>query len=304
MDAHPTLDQLEIFLTVVEEGGFSAAARKLNRAQSVISYAISNLEAQLGLKLFERAGTRQPRLTEAGNSLLEDARRMIGSLQMLRARARGLAQGLEGEVRLVADLLVPMPVLTAVLDSFREAFPTVGVRLLTGALGASAEAVLNRDADIGIVGGVMLPHPNLVSRKVGENQVLPVAAPSHPLAHAGSSVPIAVVREHFQIVISDLSRRTEGRNFHVHALNTWHVSDLATKHALISAGLGWGGMPLWLVRDDLEAGRLVELSLEPYPPSTYSMFAIRTNDKPYGPAASWMANRFEAAFAAFGWTGT
>ena len=54
----PTFDQLRVFLAVVETGSFAAAGRKLNRAVSVISYGIGNLEAQLGLTLFEREGTR------------------------------------------------------------------------------------------------------------------------------------------------------------------------------------------------------------------------------------------------------
>src|SRR5690606_9524650 len=124
----------------------SAAARRLERAQSVISYAIANLEAQLQVRLFERQGTRQPQLTAEGAALLEDARRMIADLQLLRARARGLRGGLEGRVTLAVDSLVPMPILTAVLTAFRESFPTVSIRLYTGALGAIIDLVLRREA--------------------------------------------------------------------------------------------------------------------------------------------------------------
>lgn len=70
----PTFDQLRIFLTVVETGSFAAAGRRLNRATSVISYGVANLEAQLGLVLFERHGTRRPRLTAAGEAVLAEAR--------------------------------------------------------------------------------------------------------------------------------------------------------------------------------------------------------------------------------------
>jgi DNA-binding transcriptional LysR family regulator len=70
MQPNPTLDQLQILVTVADTGSFSAAGRKLNRAQSVISYAIANLEAQLGLKLFEREGTREPQLTDVGRATL------------------------------------------------------------------------------------------------------------------------------------------------------------------------------------------------------------------------------------------
>ena len=70
MDANPTLDQLQVFLTVAETGSFSAASRALNRAQSVVSYTIANLEAQLEVTLFERNGVRQPRLTDEGRAIV------------------------------------------------------------------------------------------------------------------------------------------------------------------------------------------------------------------------------------------
>ena len=69
-----TLDQLRTFIAAVDEGSFSAAGRKLRRAQSVVSQTLANLEAQLGVKLFDRSA-RYPRLTEEGRSLLTDAAR-------------------------------------------------------------------------------------------------------------------------------------------------------------------------------------------------------------------------------------
>ena len=71
----PTLDQLKVFLTVIEVGSFAGAARRLNRATSVISYSIANLEAQLGVSLFDRESTRKPQLTEAGRALVDAAER-------------------------------------------------------------------------------------------------------------------------------------------------------------------------------------------------------------------------------------
>ena len=61
----PTLDQLRVFLTVVDVGSFAGAARKLHRATSVVSYTIANMEAQLGVSLFDRESSRKPQLTEA-----------------------------------------------------------------------------------------------------------------------------------------------------------------------------------------------------------------------------------------------
>ncbi len=70
----PTLDQLRVFLAIVEAGSFVGAARRLGQATSVVSYAVANLEAQLGLELFDRVSTRKPRLTDAGRAILSDSR--------------------------------------------------------------------------------------------------------------------------------------------------------------------------------------------------------------------------------------
>ena len=66
----PTLDQLRVFLAVADQGSFNRAAKKLGRAISAVSYAITQLEAQLGVSVFERKGSRAPVLTEAGAASL------------------------------------------------------------------------------------------------------------------------------------------------------------------------------------------------------------------------------------------
>src|SRR3954449_11387965 len=97
----PTLDQLKVFLTVVDVGSFAGAARKLNRATSVISYSIANLEAQLGLPLFDRHSTRKPQLTDQGRTVLAEARTVYGGVDNLRAKVKGLLQEVDGDGELV-----------------------------------------------------------------------------------------------------------------------------------------------------------------------------------------------------------
>jgi DNA-binding transcriptional LysR family regulator len=115
----PTLDQLRVFLTVVEMGSFAGAARRLGRATSVISYSIANLEAQLGVLLFDREATRKPQLTEAGHAVLSEARTITNSVSGLRAKVRGLLQGLEAEIHLVLDVLLPASRVIDALKAFR-----------------------------------------------------------------------------------------------------------------------------------------------------------------------------------------
>src|SRR5207244_7519273 len=95
-----TLNQLRTSIAAVDEGSFSAAGRKLRRARSVVSQTLANLEAQLGVKLFDRSA-RYPRLTEEGRSLLADARAVADDIDGFKARARAMKEGLEPELEQV-----------------------------------------------------------------------------------------------------------------------------------------------------------------------------------------------------------
>jgi DNA-binding transcriptional LysR family regulator len=103
----PSLDQLKVFLTVVETGSFAAAGRQIGRATSAVSYTIANLELQLGVQLFDREQTRRPTLTEAGKAVLSDARTLSAGMDNLRAKVTRLLEGLEAELTLVVDVNLP-----------------------------------------------------------------------------------------------------------------------------------------------------------------------------------------------------
>jgi DNA-binding transcriptional LysR family regulator len=297
MQPNPTLDQLQILVAVADTGSFSAAGRKLNRAQSVISYAIANLEAQLGLKLFEREGTREPQLTDVGKATLEDARRMVGVLQRIRSRVDGHRQGLEAEVVMSVEMTLPSPVLVRVLKAFEAQFPTVTLRLHIASLGLIVEHVVSGQADLG-VGGIP-GDADVHLLRIGFTSMVPVAAPSHPLALLPGPVPLEDVREHTQLVVSDQSERTRGRDYGVFAYRTWRLTDVRTKHALMREGLGWGGLPRWLVADDLASGRLVELDLEPYSEVRAPLYAMHRADRSPKPAAAWLIDQFKRQLGCF-----
>jgi len=294
----PTLDQLLIFLSVVETGSFSAAARRLGRATSVISYGIANLEDQLGLELFDRQATKSPQLTDAGRAVLAEACTISRGVGDLLAKARGLMSGLEAEVPLVVDVMLPTATLVSVLDEFQTAFPTVSLRLHAEALGAAAELVLKKTADIGITGPVHVCAELLETRQIGAVKLVPVAAPSHPLAQAREAMPPRAVRDHVQLVLTDRSELTKDKEFGVISPRTWRLADLGAKHALLRAGVGWGSMPEAMVRDDLAAGRLVRLELDAWDHVAYPLQAIHRTDMAPGPAARWLIERFKDALTA------
>ena len=287
----PSLEQLSIFATVADTGSFSAAARRLGRAQSVVSYGIAQLEAQLGLALFDRSG-RLPALTEAGRALLGDARRAGGAVDSLRARAAGLQAGLEAALSLGVDVMLPQRVLVSVLEAFAAAFPTVALRLCIEALGGVPALV---DAGVCALGlGTELPNlpASLRLRPVGSVRLIPVAAPGHPLA---ATVGAEAVRDATQIVLTDRTELTAGRDIAVLSPKTWRIGDLGAKHALLRAGLGWGNMPEGLVTEDLATGRLVRLTLTEGRAHDYPLALIEKRDQLLGPAGRWLAERFRQA---------
>lgn len=287
----PTLDQLRVFLTVVEVGSFAAAARKLHRATSVISYSIANLEMQLGVTLFDRETTRKPQLTDAGRTVLAEARTIANGVHGLRAKVKGLLQGLEAEVHVVLDVMLPAERVVDALKSFREEFPTVALHLHMEALGAVTELVINRGAVVG-VSGPMNDGINGIERiGIGSVELIPVAAPNHPLASGEVNVPGAG-REHTQLVLSDRSRLTKDKDFAVLSNRTWRLADLGAKHMLLREGIGWGNMPRPMIQEDLDSGRLVQLDLPEYTSGQYTFDAIYRTDVPPGPAARWLIERF------------
>jgi DNA-binding transcriptional LysR family regulator len=290
----PTLDQLRVFLTVVDEGSFAGAARKLGRGTSVISYSIANLEAQLGVSLFDRESTRKPQLTEAGRALLSEARTISNGINGLRARVRGLLQGLEAEIRLVLDAMLPSARVVEALKAFRAEFPTVSLRLNIEALGAVTQMVLDGTATIGICGALDAEVAGLERIAVGTVQLIPVAASDHPLALAGRNAPGAG-REHIQLVLTDRSPLTQGQDLGV--AGTWRLADLGSKHMLLKEGIGWGYMPEPMVREDVEKGSLVQLDMPEWKNGTVRLHAIYRTDTPPRPAGSWLISRFEAQAA-------
>jgi DNA-binding transcriptional LysR family regulator len=297
MQPNPTLDQLQVLLAVAETGSFSAAGRKLNRAQSVISYTIANLETQLEVKLFEREGTREPQLTAMGKAVLEEAQRMTGVLQRIRARVEHHKQGLESEVALSIEVALPAPVLIGVLKAFETQFPTVALRLNVGTLGLIADQVVSGEAQIGIGGIPGDADVRLI--EIGHVAMISVAAPGHPLALPGRPLKHEELREYVQLVVTDQSQRTRGQNFGVFALRTWRLTDMHTKHLMLREGIGWGNLPTWMAADDLARGRLIQLMLEPAGEMRGSLYAMHRNDRNPGPAASWLIAEFKRHLGCF-----
>ncbi|MEL7190457.1 MAG: LysR family transcriptional regulator [Pseudomonadota bacterium] len=289
----PTLDQLRIFLAVVDEGSFGGAARRMGRAISAISYGVAQMEALLDITLFDREGSRKPVLTDAGRGILAEARSVVDRSDGLLAKTQSLHEGLESSLALAIDVMVPGQTTANVLREFSKEFPTVSLRLQVDGLGAIAACVLGGDADLAIGGPPTLGIDGLERQRIGDVTLLPVASPDHPLASA--TVRSGESREHLQLVLSDRSTITQGREYSVLSPLSWRLGDLGAKHALLRQGIGWGNMPAWMIAGDLETGQLVALDLPEKPGTNYSLDALWRRDTKPGRAAQWLIDAFAKA---------
>lgn len=289
-----SMDQLRTFVAAADEGSFSAAGRKLRRAQSVVSTTLANLEQQVGFALFDRSG-RYPQLTEAGSALLLQARAAIDGMDEFKARARMLAEGLEPELAVAVDVMYPIANLTAAVQAFHQAFPSTPLRLYVEALGAVVQPLLEGNCRIAIIGSLPEMPAGSASQFLLSVAAVAVVAPNHPLAAIEGAVLRSAAAQHVQLVLTDRSTLTSGRNFGVMSAQTWRLGDMGAKHAFLRAGLGWGYMPLHMVADDLAAGKLVCIELETQPTvgPGFSMHAIHMKERPPGPAGRWFINQLK-----------
>lgn len=284
-----TLDQLRTFVTVAECGSFRSAAARLSRVQSAISHAIANLEAELGLALFDRTGHR-PVLTPEGQSLLANARDILLRVDAMRARARGLGEGVELELSLTIDTLFPIGMVGAALTRMRAAYPSVSIRLAVEPLGGPIASLIDKRSSLAIVVGEDFRDPRIELEAISSVEQVAVVSAKHPLARRQSRDRISLqdLADHLQIVLSDPTPLTEGRTFGVLSPQTCRVTNQDTKHAMILAGLGWGRLPFWQVEHDLRERRLVRLAttaLGRRSQVAAEAYLAHRVDEPFGPAA-------------------
>jgi DNA-binding transcriptional LysR family regulator len=283
-----TLDQLRVLVTIADTGSFSAAGRQLGRVQSAISQAIATLEDVQGVLLFDRSGHR-PRLTETGRVLVEQARLVLASAARFEGVAMGTRAGLEPELVIAIDPLVPTAPLIESLSALSRTFPNLPVSFSTEGLGGSLRRLRNDPAAIGIC--LLLPSiPDDIAAypllRVGMQAVV---APGHPLAALGRPATQTDLEPHVQLVLSD-PVNPGGENFGLASGKLWRFVDLGRRLDFLLGGFGWCRMPDHLVLPLIAAGNLVALQIEhdPTPREGLTIYAAHQRGRTLGPAGRWL----------------
>jgi DNA-binding transcriptional LysR family regulator len=292
-----TLDQIRTFIAAADERSFSGAGRRLRRVQSVVSQTLANLEGQLGVKLFDRSG-RFPVLTDQGRALLAVARAVESNVDLFKARAKSLAGGLEAELSVAVDVMFPVETFIAAVAAFQKQFPAT---LLKFDLESSAvvEPVLDGRCAIGFAGSWSLTPTQLTCEALLKFRTTMVVSPQHPLATHVGPIPPSVINTYVQLVHVDPADILPGYGPSPSS-RVWHLAHLGAKLAFLRAGLGFGGLPVHMLEEDLASGALVPITLEDSRVTGHllTMSAIYRTDSPPGPAGRWFIDRLKQEDAA------
>ena len=287
---HYSLEQLEVFILATQAGGFSAAARRIGKTQSTISNSIANLEADLGVQLFDRS-SKLALLTPTGHALLAQAKEILERCKVFEGHARSLNLGQETSLTLIIS--VPHSVVLEPLREFAQKFEYVNVNIRYPHERNISDLVRDGTAILGL-GFAQTNYPDdLAFTLLGRLVLTNVVGKEHPLARLQ------------QVTFGDLHiYRRLIFGAHSHGLPTseyfdtnycWHVESYLTLMEIIRSGLGWTTVPRQLVLDEIEQGELVELNLVAFPYTDWlvGVDLVWKKDKPMGAAAAWLKSRIE-----------
>jgi DNA-binding transcriptional LysR family regulator len=282
-----TLDQMRVLIAVAETGSFSGAARRLGRVQSAVSQSINTLETVLGVALFDRSG-KKPTLTEAGEAIVKDARRMIDSARSLKSRAASMAADVEPELSLAVDAIFPNDLLMGSLKALREEFPLTPVSVFTEGLGGPEQRLRDGLVRLAIYPLALTGARDLVAEFLTEVALIPVVAAEHPLASLEGPLPREALEPHVQLVLTDRTPLTQNSFGGVISHHVWRFADLSTRLEFLLAGFGWCNMPAHMVMDHIEAGRLKRLSLAEKDVFEFRIHVVHERGREIGRVGRWL----------------
>jgi DNA-binding transcriptional LysR family regulator len=252
------LDQLRVVEAIARQGSFTAAAKVLHRVPSTISYAVGKLEEDLGVGLFLREG-RSVRLTAEGEELLRQGRYLLQIAEDAQRAVRQVSTGWEPELRIAISDVLSRDVILALIEEFQQVAPDTRVRLTTEVLAGAWDALHAGRADLVIGAGGDAPlSSGIMTRELGEVEFVFAISPDHPLAQIQEPLSGDQIRPYPVIAVADTSRDLPVRTADILLGQT--IITLPDMHYKLQAhrqGIGVGSVPMHMIKQDLQEGRLV-----------------------------------------------
>lgn len=276
--------EIEVFIRVVELGGFSAAARAFNMTPSAVSKLVARLESRLGVRLINRS-TRKLELTAEGAAFLERGRQILEDLGAAEREASAGAEP-QGRLRINSNVPFGQHYLLPLLPGFLALYPKIKVDV---ALTDRVVDLIEERADIAIRTGP-LRESRLIARKLGDSRMIIVASPDY-LARHGTPETLADLARHNQLGFC-FTRHIEGWPFSdgqggsttLPLTGNALVSDGEALRQLTLSGLGLARLSSFHITPDIAAGRLVPLLEDYNPGDVETMYAVYVGQGGHLPA--------------------
>lgn len=265
--------EMEVFVQVVQLGGFSHAAQRAGMTQSAVSKLISRLEARLGTRLLNRS-TRRLELTPEGCTFYERAVQILGDMEEAERQA-GIGERPAGRIRLNTSASYANHILAPILPDFLAQYPDVTLDIV---LTDTVIDLLAERTDVAIRAGA-LKSSSLIARKLGETEMTIVAAPAY-LQQAEEPKTVVDLDRHFCIGFG-YTREIEswplvesGMPVELRPPSRVLASDGEAIRRLAVAGVGLARLAAFTVKDDIAAGRLKAVLRQLHQRETEAFHAI------------------------------
>ncbi|MDA8391806.1 MAG: LysR family transcriptional regulator [Actinomycetota bacterium] len=287
----PELKSLDLLLTVAELGSLGRAARRHGVSQPAVSAQIAQLERQLGVRLLERSASGS-RLTPIGSAVVDWSSKVVGAAATLMTGVAALRDHSSGHLRIAASLTVSEHLMPVWLVALRSPDPNLSVSLTVANSAAVVSMVSSAEVELGIVEGPV-PTVGLSSRVLGRDRLTVVVSPRHPWARKHSPLPASVLAG-TPLILREAGSGT--RMVLEHALAPFGgvappLMELGSTVAISRAlqrGDGAAVLGSLATRDDLDAGRLVEVPVDGAD-FTRELRAVWRGDELLGLAARFLA---------------
>ncbi len=256
-------EQLRTFLEVSRQKSFSRAGEKLSLTQPAISAQVRSLETEVGAQLFDRSGGKVT-FTAAGRVFEPFAEHCLDCHQHILLAVGEMQRTPRGEIAISANEATCLYVLPQVFTQFKQQYSRVGLNIIRADRSRTVEAILNREVDFGVI-ALPVKDVRLTAEWLHKDELVLVAAPSHPLARAGKLRIEDVARHALLLPKQGRQREQIDLLFSIRELKPTIAMELDSSELLkrfIAAGMGIGFAPRSNIAADEQAGTLKILAIE------------------------------------------
>lgn len=286
------LEALLILDALDRHGTFAAAAARLFKTASALSYTVQKMESDLGITLLDRSGHRAV-FTATGRLMLDKGRVLLRAVNELEQQAKYVESGWESSLTISVDASVPFALLTPLIDAFYQEVPHTQLLFRHDVLAGCWEALNYGEADL-VFGAVQEPvtRSGIGWLSLGWLDYVFAVAPHHPLALLPEPLLREQIRQYRAVVVKDSSRHGVGVDLRVlDDQKTLSVADFPSKLQAQLAGLGCGYLPRYMAAPHLADGTLIERRLDSEPRRDQAFLAW--NENATGNAAAWWRERLQ-----------